>query len=243
MSRENKLKKLERRRQRGKSNLTARHQRIDPARLPSELLSLSYKVSFEPLANPPPEQKLMDVFDEDRLEELFDLVHDDPATAVEQLRREREKYPGIPTLAQWLVTALYATGQTNLADLLVEENFSRHPDYLFARLDYFKMLLHRGETEAVERLLDQKLDLKLMYPHRDIFHVTELTAFCAFMIEYSIRKGEVDRAEPYFKILEELKPDSPGTQTYRQLIDNALLLHRITRMGKRIFGARAKPLR
>jgi hypothetical protein len=89
MSRENKLKKLKRRRQRGKSNLvTARHQRIDPARLPSELLSLSYKVSFEPLANPPPEQKLMYVFDEDRLEELFDLIHDDPATAVEQLRRE-----------------------------------------------------------------------------------------------------------------------------------------------------------
>jgi hypothetical protein len=203
---------------------------------------LSYTVSFEPLKNPPPEQKLMDVFDDDRIAELFDLVHTDPKTAVEQLHQEREKHPGIPTLAQWLATALYATNQKNHADQLVEETFSRHPNYLFARLDYFKMLLHRGEVAAVEKLLDRKGDLKLMYPDRDIFHVTEVKALAAFMIEFLIRKGQTDRAEIYVEILEKLAPDDPGVEEYQQLVNTAIRLQRFKQQTKKLVIARAARL-
>jgi hypothetical protein len=45
-------------------------------------------------------------------------------------------------------------------------------------------------------IFDNKFDLKLLYPHRTTFHVSEYLAFASIMVEYYMRIGEHDAARP-----------------------------------------------
>ncbi|MBN1935009.1 MAG: hypothetical protein JW934_10110 [Anaerolineae bacterium] len=57
------------------------------------------------------------------------------------------------------------------------ENYRRNPDYLFARLNYAELFLRRGDYERVAEILEHKFDLKLLYPRRNRFHVSEVSNF------------------------------------------------------------------
>ena len=50
----------------------------------------------------------------------------------------------------------------------------RFPDYLFGRLAYARDCLERGDLDKVSEIFEGKFDLKLLYPDRERFHVSEV---------------------------------------------------------------------
>jgi len=123
MSRKDKLRKLESRRQRGKIN----HRRQPDEMLTTDRLKkiilLSYDVSFEPLGRMSPEWAELSTIDEAELETAGQLVHTDPQQAQEAMRRLLDQHPGAAILTQWLIIALQKMGQDTHADELIEKNY------------------------------------------------------------------------------------------------------------------------
>jgi tetratricopeptide (TPR) repeat protein len=129
--------------------------------------------------------------DPDFLQIYFDV----PPEAVEQTRisHERlvnnaagsikglisliEKYPGVPQFKNLLGAAYDLSGNYKKSTEVNDEIIREHPDYLFGKLNKAHQYLYEKKPEKVIELLGKWLDIKALYPKRDLFHISEVMAF------------------------------------------------------------------
>jgi tetratricopeptide (TPR) repeat protein len=152
----------------------------------------------------------------DAFEKLHGLLETDPGKAIDELLPWIEQYPDIPMLYNYLSVAYSCTGERGKARQTILENFQKNPDYLFARLNYAELLLMSGDYAKVAELLEHKFDLKLFYPERNRFHITEFVAFTSVVGRYFAGIGDRDTAKVAYDSLRKIAPDNAAT---RQLHD------------------------
>lgn len=154
----------------------------------------------------------------DEAAELHGKLFDDPASVVGRLEELVRRYPESAGLANWLTVAYQASRMSAKADALIEAEYCKRPAYLFARVNYARLLIRRNELDPVPGVFEGGFDLKLMYPERTRFHISELTALATVVGEYFCRKGEHEVALRYLGMLEEVAPDHPGTEHLELLL-------------------------
>ena len=124
-------------------------------------------------------------------------------------------------LYNYLAVAYERIGESDKAESIVLENMRKNPDYLFARLNYAQLCLEKGEYAKIPEIFDHKFDLKLLYPKRKRFHVSEVANFTAFMGIYFLEIGEREIAERYDYIVHQIAPRFPmARRLRRQLYPN-----------------------
>ncbi len=78
-----------------------------------------------------------------RVKDAFDRLHAEaqkrPHKAIPELLELLEQYPNMPTLYNYLSVAYSRSGQRKKAEEIIQENYRRNPDYLFARLNYAEL--------------------------------------------------------------------------------------------------------
>jgi tetratricopeptide (TPR) repeat protein len=155
-----------------------------------------------------------------KVKETIDRLHDEsqrrPREAIPELLELIEKYPNVPILYNYLSVAYSRSGQYEKSEAVVRENYRRNPDYLFARLNYAEMCLARGEYTKVAEILEHKFDLKLLYPKRKRFHISEVVNFMGLVGIYFFEIGERDTAEEYYAVLQQIGPGYPITKQLRK---------------------------
>jgi tetratricopeptide (TPR) repeat protein len=187
-------------------------------RLPQGTSLSSYNITFEALEI----EEYPEEF-EKQFEELHDLVHNNPKEAIPRLQELKEKYPEIPMLYNWLSAAFSSDGQPKEAEAIAKENYEKHPEYLFAKLNYAEFFLKCGEAEEVSNILGGKFDLKMLYPDRDTFHITEAVSFLSLTGRYCVATDKIESAQACYKVLMDIAPDHPATaQLMQELAPSAL---------------------
>jgi tetratricopeptide (TPR) repeat protein len=114
-------------------------------------------------------------------------------------------------------------GQREQAEAVIRENYQRNPDYLFARLNYAELFLEKGDYEQVAEILEHKFDLKLLYPQRNRFHISEVANFMGLVGIYWVKIGKREAAQKYYELLEQVAPDYPMTKQLRSTLFPGLL--------------------
>ena len=128
------------------------------------LVYTEYAITDEPLENR--DIKSLPAQVQARIDDLYGLAQRDPTKAIPELERLVTTYPHIPTFANHLSIAYLAAGDQEQAIALVREAYRRHPQYLFAKVNYANLCLQQGEIEKVPGIFDHAFDLKQLYPHR-----------------------------------------------------------------------------
>ena len=95
---------------------------------------------------------------------------------------------------------------------MVREAYRRHPQYLFAKVNYANLCLQHGEIEKVPGIFHHAFDLKQLYPHRTRFHVSEFAGFAGVMCRYCCAIGEQDTALLSYQMLKQVAPKHPMTK-------------------------------
>jgi tetratricopeptide (TPR) repeat protein len=200
-------KKRKTRRQQPKSSYASRM----PQPLTADaLVYTAYDITDEPLDNR--DIKKLPAQVQARIDDLYELAQHDPKQAIPELERLVTTYPHIPTFFNYLSIAYLAAGDQEQATALVREAYRRHPQYLFARVNYANLCLQHGEIEKVPGIFDHACDLKQLYPHRTRFHVSEFTGFAWVMCRYFCAIGERDTAALYYQMLKQVAPRHPMTK-------------------------------
>ncbi|MCF6158790.1 MAG: hypothetical protein E3K32_09505 [wastewater metagenome] len=150
------------------------------------------------------------------IENVHFMVHENPWKAIRKLKKLIETYPDIPRLYNYLIAAYSVIGKLEKAEALVLESYKKHPDYLFAKLNYAETCMSKGEYEKIPEIFNHKFDLKLLYPERNVFHISEVVNFAGTIGYYYIKTGNRKVAELYYKILNQLEPESPMTQRLKE---------------------------
>ena len=142
-----------------------------------------------------------------------------------------KKYPQIPRLYNYLSVAYSCAGQGEKAEEAILDNYRRNPDYLFARLNYAELCLRQRDYRKVAEIFENKFDLKLLYPNRKRFHITEVAGFMGLIGIYFLETGEREGAEKYHEILKELAPRHPMAKMLRSKLYPSFLLRLLSRLA------------
>jgi tetratricopeptide (TPR) repeat protein len=222
----------EKKRHRFDSPLDLRFPRV-PER-PSNIKLLSYTITFEPLEHPEDKVEGVNEATEGIREQLFDDIQNNPDAAILVLRQLLERFPNAPLLMNWLSVALESKGDTQGAIEIVKQNFQANPRYLFARLTYANVRLAENDLDGVDQIVEKKFDLQLLYPDRDVFHISEFRAMSQLAITYWIRKGDFEAARKFFEVLEEVDPEGEATRRLRPVVEGSSLLQMARRLSDRL---------
>jgi tetratricopeptide (TPR) repeat protein len=122
------------------------------------------------------------------------------------------QHPTVPILKNFLSVAYYVHGKTEKAIEVNNWILSEHPDYLFAKINQANVYIENKEFNKVPEILGNSLEIKALYPERDLFHLAEVTGFLRVSIRYFSAIKEFELAENRFKILYEIAPDHPDTE-------------------------------
>src|SRR5215470_7031492 len=179
--------------------------------LPSHaLVYTEYEITDEPLDNCDIKRLPSQV--QARIDELYELAQRAPTRAIPELEHLVTAYPHIPLLSNYLCVAYLAAGDQEQATAWVREAYRRHPQYLFAKVNYAHLCLQQGEVAKIPAIFNHQCDLKGVYPHRTRFHVSEFTGFAWVMCRYFCAIGEQETAVLYYQMLKHVAPRHPMTK-------------------------------
>jgi hypothetical protein len=114
-------------------------------------------------------------------------------------------------------------GDRDNARKVLDETLERFPDYLFGRISYANDCLERGELDKVSEIFEGKFELKLLYPERECFHISEVMNFNTLMARYDLARGDRAQAEIRYKLLHQLDPEHPHTRLVGQALARSRL--------------------
>jgi tetratricopeptide (TPR) repeat protein len=181
------------------------HTRHTPAPLLSNALVLSeYEITDEPLENRHIKQLPAQV--QERIDDLYERAQHDPTQAIPELERLVTIYPHVPTFSNYLSIAYLSAGDLEKTEACVRDAYRRHPQYLFAKVNYANLCLQQGAIDKIPAIFDYTFDLKQLYPHRTRFHVSEFTGFAWVMCRYFCAIGERETAVLYYQMLKHVAP-------------------------------------
>lgn len=170
----------------------------------------TFEITSEPLPEPAYDRLPASV--RKRLDEIHARIPRHPEQVIPELLELKEKYPDVPQIYNYLAVAYSHQGDKEKAEAITAENLKRNPDYLFARINMAQFYLARGEYDRIPELFDNKFDLKLLYPRKKRFHISEAANFFGVMGLYFAKTNQREAAEVYYEMLKELAPHFPITR-------------------------------
>ncbi|MBF0231269.1 MAG: hypothetical protein HQK63_17025 [Desulfamplus sp.] len=179
------------------------------------LIHKKYKISYEPVTDEEYPEEI-----DKQYNKIHDMVYEEPKKAISYLQELKTKYPNVPILYNWLAIAQSNVGDFVSCEITIKENYERNPDYLFAKLNYAEICLHKGRLDEIPIIFDGNFDLSFLYPNRDTFHISEVINFFGFMAIYRVDIGEIDLAKTYYKLIKQLAPEHIITKRVEQKISN-----------------------
>ncbi|MEI7869140.1 MAG: hypothetical protein WCI11_14720 [Candidatus Methylumidiphilus sp.] len=188
---------------------------------------INYEITYDPIKRlnlPKPV--------EDRLPDLLDMVKNNTKQAIKELLVLKENYPDVPVLYNYLSSAYASIGNHTASREIALENYQKHPDYLFAKINYAQICLLEGEPDKIPEIFDGNLDLSLLYPNRRRYHVSEFAGFTGVMCAYFAATGKLEPARLSYKCLLELAPDE-GITGFAKAFLYPSLLGRLARWLRR----------
>ncbi len=180
----------------------------------------SYTITYDPIEN---KSENLPKPVKDRLQDLYEMLRENPKQVIEELLVLKENHPNVPRLYNFLSTAYEAIGNRTAAREIIIENYQQNPDYLFAKLNYAQICMMDGDAGKIPDIFDGKFDLKLLYPNRNCFHVTEFAGFTGVTCAYFAATGKQETAQLLYKSLLEVAPDSNMIEFARRFLYTSLL--------------------
>lgn len=191
----------------------------------------SYEITDEPIRDR--EYRRLPAHVKEALERLHRESEIRPRNAIPELQALIERYPQVPQFYNYLTIAYSGIGALDKAEAVTRANIRANPDYLFARLNYAELCLMKKDYAKIPEIFDHKFDLKLLYPKRNRFHITEVANFMGLIGLYFLAIGERGLAEKYNAALQEAAPHFPMAQKLRRALTPSVFV----RLWKRLTGS------
>jgi uncharacterized protein YecA (UPF0149 family) len=170
-----------------------------------------------------------------QLEKLYPKIQKGDKTVIDKLLNLVERHPKNPQLKNYLSSAYITSGNYKKGVEVNEWILKEHPGYLFGWLNKAQQLINDGKPEMAPGILGKDMELKSLYPDRDLFHLAEVTGFFKLAIMYFAAIGDLGQAEKRLQILEEIAPEHPDTKSARDQ-----LLYKRMEAGAKRFGEEEK---
>ncbi len=157
---------------------------------------------------------------------------------IDKLLRLIQQYPSVPQLKNYLSTAYEIRGNFKKSKEITQWILAEHPDYLFGLINQAIIFINDNEFDKVPEILGKEMDLKALYPTRDLFHLDELTSFLKTAVYYFVSIKDVEEAEKRYDLLHQIAPD----HKYTDMALNDIFMLRMEKSAERLKLQREKAI-
>lgn len=168
-------------------------------------------------------------FGADELEYLHSLALAGSNRAVPEIKKAISRFPGYPTLLNYLRVAYQKSGSRRQADGVLKQLAKEHPDYLFTRVGLAMKELDAERPEKAAEALCPDLDIQTLYPERQVFHFSEMRNFYFLVAIIHARRGDAELAQGVRAALKVIDEDAE----IDGVLMREIMLANLRRMKKR----------
>lgn len=161
--------------------------------------------------------------------ELLQKVQIHPRGVYAEVKEFAAAHPDVPEVINLLTFAHIQSHKIALAENLIEETFKRHPEYLFARINYADQCVRQKKLEKVEEIFPT-FDLQELCPEKEVFHTSEFRGFLVMMGHYCRAKKDREKAIHYYAAANQVEPDHPSVIYLGRKLFRKSLLRRLLRL-------------
>ena len=90
---------------------------------------------------------------------LYELAKKNPKKGKKEVEGLYNKYPNHPEILNLLASIYLSLGKMGKANRLIEENYRKNPDYLFAKINFADLLLRQNASETIPDIFNQTFHL------------------------------------------------------------------------------------
>ena len=123
-----------------------------------------------------------------------------------------EQYPHLPQFKNYLSTYYSYNDELEEAFKINQQIVKEHPDYFFGKINLAMEYLSKKKFEKIPEILGEAMEIKSLYPNREVFHIEEVMSFLKVAAEYFVETGNIEAAESRLKIMEDLDKDNDKTK-------------------------------
>ena len=165
------------------------------------------KISFDPIVD-----SLSQKLPADDLSHFVHL-HEKAQVSPRLVRHDIEglhfKYPDIPEIGNLYCFVLLQLREVNKAESLIRDTFKKHPEYLFAKINYADQCLRKKQPHKITEIFPKTFDLEKLYPGKTLFHYSECRGFWVMLAHYFLTISNRGKAEEYYAKAYKLDPAHP----------------------------------
>ena len=172
-----------------------------------------YQILKEPL--PDPFYKKLSKIEQGQIDATIDQIQAGKKVKVESLLALHKKHPDYPFLTNALAIVYNQNNEKEKSFALTKQNFEKHPDYLFGRINYASSCLEEGNFKEYERVMQGKSHPHELFPQRKQFDMNEVLGTYKTVALYHMYRGEKQPIEHIVRILEKLDVQSDLLTLFR----------------------------
>jgi len=162
-----------------------------------------YKISFNAMP-----ESLKEKLSKEKLAlylALLEKVQLQPKEVYQQIKNLRDEYPDVPEIINLLTFAHIQNRKILEAEELIEQTFTKYPDYLFARINYADQCVRKKKLEKIPQIFST-FDLKELCPEKEVFHASEFRGFLIMMAYYHLALKDREKALHYYLTAKKVDP-------------------------------------
>lgn len=134
-----------------------------------------------------------------------------------------DQYPHLPQFKNYLSTYYSYNNELEEAFKINQQIVKDHPDYFFGKINLALEYLSKKKFEKIPEILGEAMEIKSLYPDREVFHIEEVLSFYEVAAEYFIETGNIEAAECRLKIMEDIDKDNDKTKHTAEKINIYLM--------------------
>ena len=158
--------------------------------------------------------------------ELLQQAQLQPKVVYEEIKAFGQEHPDIPEVINLLTFAHIQNHRVVEAENLIEDTFEKHPEYLFARINYADQCVRKKKLSKIPEIFPT-FDLKELCPEKETFHTSEFRGFLIMMTYYFRALKDREKALHYFKTAKEIEPQHPSVLYLEKKLFKKSLLRRL----------------
>ncbi len=198
-----------------------------------------YELTDEPLDSP--YLKKLPPAIRERVDDLYHLSLTKPKQVIAEILDLVKKYPEVPMFYNYLSVAYSQLGDFENRNATILECYKKFPKYLFGRVNYAQVCLENGDAEKIPEIFEGKLDLKLLYPKRTKFHISEYINFTGVLGLYNLSIGRREIATQYYETMKQMDPRHRATKRLKRDLNPPLIARLLFWIFRKATGSELTP--
>lgn len=176
--------------------------RLESFKITTDALTPEESKNNFPAVSPEDEELMSTLYH--NLREHPDTIDSENCEYFQKLNTLRAKYPDNPVILNYIANGYDHLGQEDQVEELIAKTYEKFPDYLFAQTAQANIYLRDGFPEKALEIFKGAYTLRQLYPHRTVFHISEVRAFEYFMVRYFCETGNFEQADHHLQIMQKI---------------------------------------